>query len=189
MIFEAGQGERTLPIGARLKARRKELGMTLMDLAKKSGMSAPFISQAERNQTTPSIVSLMKLARALDVEIQYFVEVPQAQEVFHYAAKPVPIQVDSPVDYFDLGSALEGRQLDAILMRVPAGHKFPTDQREGEDFLYVVRGTLVAEVGGQSAVLGPGDSMHFDSRVPHSARNETDEDVFLLYVGTPSIFR
>lgn len=52
-----------------LKHRRKELGLTLKSLADESGLSAPFLSQAERNQTVPSMVSLIKLAAALKVDL------------------------------------------------------------------------------------------------------------------------
>jgi len=83
---------------------------------------------------------------------------------------------------------LPDQQMDAIVMIIPPGHRFPIDQRDGEDFLFVVRGELVSQVGDLRTVLKRGDSMHFRSQSPHSAWNETDGEVELLYVGTPSIF-
>jgi uncharacterized cupin superfamily protein len=73
-------------------------------------------------------------------------------------------------------------------MSIPPGHVFPTDRRDGEDFLYVLKGELNAVVGDVKTTLRTGDSMHFDSRVPHTARNDSDAEVLLLYVGTPSVF-
>lgn len=176
------------PVGAMLKHRRKELGMTLRELAEKSGLSSPFLSQVERSQAAPSMVSLMKLADAMGVEIKYFMEIPHDDSIVHRGDDLPVIEMDSPVTYYNMSSDLPDRQMDGILMSIPPGHVFPTDRREGEDFLYVLRGELNAVVGDVRTTLRAGDGMHFDSRVPHSARNDSDEQVLLLYVGTPSVF-
>lgn len=178
-----------LAIGGRIKSRRQELKMTLQAVADASGLSAPFISQAERNQTVPSLVSLASLARALGVDMGYFLEMPNDENIVNRADKPEFIEIDSPVVYHQLSAMLPEQKMDAILMIIPPGHRFPIDQREGEDFLYVLEGEMMSHVGELRTVLRAGDSMHFRSQAPHSAWNETDADVKLLYVGTPSIFR
>lgn len=178
-----------IAIGGKIKGRRKELGLTLAELAEASGLSAPFISQAERNQTVPSLVSLTALARALQVEVNYFMEVPKDENIVRRNDEPEIIDLDSPVLYHQLSSTLPGQLMDAILMTIPPGHRFPTDQRDGEDFLFVVEGEIVSQVGDVRTLLHKGDSMHFRSISPHTAWNESDEPVVLLYVGTPSIFR
>jgi len=177
------------PIGAMLKRRRKELSLTLKTLSELSGVSSPFISQAERNHTTPSIVTLTKLATALKVDLKYFMEVPHDDSIVHRGNDLSVINIDSPVTYFTMSSELENRQMDALLMLIPPGYEFPTDLREGEDFLYVLEGELVAKVGDVETVLCQGDSMHFDSRISHTARNDSNDIVQLLYVGTPSLFK
>lgn len=189
MPFLAKKGKpRKIAIGGRIKSRRQELGMTLQALADASGLSAPFLSQAERNQTIPSLVSLSALASALNVEIGYFMEVPKDENIVRRADEPEYIDLDSPVTYRQLSSALPGQMMDAILMTIPPGHRFPIDQRDGEDFLFVVEGEIVSQVGEVREVLKQGDSMHFRSQTPHSAWNDSDSDVVLLYVGTPTIF-
>jgi transcriptional regulator with XRE-family HTH domain len=57
------------PIGAAIRDRRKRLGMTLRELAVACGLSVPFLSQVERNQALPSLVSLTAIAGALGVEM------------------------------------------------------------------------------------------------------------------------
>src|SRR5438067_1209804 len=86
-----------IAIGGKIKSRRKELGLTLAGLAEASGLSAPFISQAERNQTVPSLVSLTALARALRVELGYFMEVPKDKDIVRRSSDPEVINLDSPV--------------------------------------------------------------------------------------------
>lgn len=177
-----------LPVGEQIRRRRKELGLTLQELAVQAGLSAPFISQAERDLTSPSLVSLLALARALGVEISYFVQIPHTADIVHRAASPNRIEVDSPVVYHDLSSGLGERKLDIMLLHIPPGHAFPVDQRNGEQFRYVVSGELRATAGHVETVLKPGDSMHFDARLEHTVRNDTDKEVVLLTVGTPSMF-
>ena len=188
-FLAASKKPRKLAIGGRIKSRRQELGMTLQALAEASGLSAPFISQAERNQTAPSLVSLTALAAGLQVGISYFMEVPNDEGIVHRADDPEIINLDSPVVYHQLSSMLPNQMMDAIHMTIPPGHRFPIDHREGEDFLYVVDGEVVSQVGDLRTVLKKGDSMHFRSQSPHTAWNESDRDAHLLYVGTPSIFR
>lgn len=161
----------------------------MQQLANASGLSAPFISQAERDLTTPSLVSLLALAKALEVEIDHFMLIPDNGDIVHRADEPNIIAVDSPVTYVDLSSALTNRQMDVTLMRIPAGHAFPIDQRNGEDLLYVISGELWASAGQTSTTLKTGDSVHFDARLPHMARNDSESETVILYVRTPSEHR
>ena len=109
--FETRTGQPRLPIGERMKARRKDLGLTLQELAARSGLSAAFISQAERSLTTPSVWSLLNLAKGLDVDVSYFMEWPQTDEIVFRAAQPKRIDIGSPVEYIDLASDLPDRKL------------------------------------------------------------------------------
>lgn len=178
-----------LPVGERIHARRKALGLTLQELATRSGLSAPFISQAERNLSVPSLVSLLALAKAMDVEIGYFMTIPHSDAIVDRAASPRRIRADSPVIYHDLSSDFEGRRMDAMLIEIPPGYAFRMDQRNGEMFRYVIKGELHATAGDVETILGPGDSMHFDARLPHSIANQSNEPAILLYAGTPSLFK
>ncbi len=187
--FETRSQTRKLPIGDRIKARRKALGLTLQELATRSGLSAPFISQAERNLTTPSVWSLMSLAKGLEVEVSHFMEWPQTNQIVFRAAAPKTVDIDSVVGYVDLSSELPDRKMDAVLVRIPPGFAFPPDSHNGEIFRYVIKGILTAVAGDVEALLGPGDGMHFDGRVTHFVRNDSDEEVLLLYVGTPAFLR
>ena len=186
---QAGGGRTRFATGQTIRARRQELGLTLQALADKSGLSPAFISQVERNQASASMVSLMNLARALDVSVTAFMELPLGEAPVRRSADPQYIEIESPVQYIQLSAGMKFQQMDAVLMVIPPGHVFPVDQREGEDFLYVLKGELYTELGSLKETLREGDSTHFNSRTPHTARNLTDKEVVLLYVGTPSVFQ
>ena len=182
-------GKSVMAAGEIIRARRQELGLTLQDLADKTKLSPAFISQVERNKAAASMVSLMNLARALDVRVTMFMEIPTGEAPVRRKNSPQRIEVDSPVEYIQLSAGMKFQHMDAILMVIPPGHVFPVDQREGEDFLYVLKGELYSELGDIKLTLREGDSMHFNSRTPHTASNLTEDDVHLLYVGTPSMFK
>jgi len=175
--------------GEMIRARRRELGLTLQALAQMTKLSPAFISQVERNKAAASMVSLMNIARALEVRVTTFMEIPAGEKPVRRRDNPQRIEVDSPVEYVQLSAGMKFQQMDAIFMVIPPGHVFPVDQREGEDFLYVLKGALYSELGDLKLTLREGDSMHFNSRTPHTASNRTDEEVHLLYVGTPSVFK
>lgn len=185
--FEARTGQVRLPIGERIKARRKEMGLTLQELAARSGLSAPFISQAERSLTTPSVWSLLDLAKALDVDVSYFMELPQTNDIVFRSDQPKRIDIGSSVEYIDLASDLPARKLDAVLVRIPPQFAFPVDSINGEVFRYVIEGELFAVAGDVETVLKAGDGMHFDGRIAHFVRNDSEQDAVLLYVGTPAV--
>jgi transcriptional regulator with XRE-family HTH domain len=175
-----------LHIGQRLRKLRKAQGLTLETLAERTGLSAAFISMAERDKSMPSIVSLLRLSRALGVEITELMEMPDNVSVVHRAAAPQVVKLDSPLMYYDLASRLDDQRLDIFMITVPPGFAYPIETRPGEHFRYVIKGELWSKVGDLETVLGPGDSMHFDARLPHGAENRTEEEVVFLYVGTPS---
>ena len=186
---QPSNARQVIPAGEMIRARRLELGLTLQELADKTKLSIAFISQVERNKAAASMVSLMNIARALDVRVTMFMEIPTGEAPVRRRDTPQRIEVDSPVGYIQLSAGMKFQQMDAILMVIPPGHVFPVDQREGEDFLYMLKGELYSELGGMKVTLKEGDSMHFNSRTPHTASNLTDEDVHVLYVGTPSEFK
>jgi transcriptional regulator with XRE-family HTH domain len=175
-------------IARRLKAQRTRLGLTLREVAERSGLSTPFISQAERGHTVPSLVSLNHLARALEVSVDYFIDVPTAAEIVRRRSEPVFIQTGSPVTYRRLSASLPAQQMDALLMTLPPGVDPTPARREGEGFYYILSGRVRFTVGGETFVVGKGDSVHFDQRSPYNTVVVGRQPAVMLWVGTPPLF-
>ncbi|MDA5192678.1 helix-turn-helix domain-containing protein [Govanella unica] len=175
-------------IGLALKARRRQLGMTLRQLATASGLSAPFLSQAERGLTTPSLVSLISLAKALDVDIHYFVEVPTGSGFVRRASNPEYIETAPNISYIRLTGSLLNQQMEGLIILVPPKLKLPTVQREGEGLYYILEGNVHFEVDDEKFILGPGDSVHFDQRHRYTMFTDDDVTARMLWVGTPPLF-
>jgi mannose-6-phosphate isomerase-like protein (cupin superfamily) len=142
----------------------------------------------ERNQATPSITSLIAIARALDVEIQYFINPPPFSEIVRRAASPEYLETGTKLRHIRLTGGHAERQMEALLIVIPPGFVAPTAAREGEGFYYVLEGKLTASLGNETFTLGPGDTAHFDQRHPFQMSNAGKRVLRLLWVGTPAIF-
>jgi transcriptional regulator with XRE-family HTH domain len=181
-------GAHPLPIASAIRARRRRLGLTLQELAAKSGLSAPCLSQVERNHATPSITSLIAIAAALDVGIQYFINPPPFSDVVRRAAEPEYLETGTKLRHIRLTGGHAERQMEALLIIIPPSFVAPTTAREGEGFYYVLEGKLTVTLGKDTFTLGPGDSAHFDQRHPFQMSNAGKRVLRILWVGTPAIF-
>ncbi len=184
----SGSSRHGVGIAALLRDRRRKKGYTLHEVAQRSGLSPSFLSQAERGKAIPSIVSLMSLAKALDVEIGYFLEAPKGTKISRRAGDPEFIKVDSPVTYIRLSSGLPDEKMDALILVIPPKLVFPRDKREGEALYFVLEGRLHVEIGDEPYDLGPGDSLHFNTHMPYAMRTLSKKPCRVLWVGTPPLF-
>ena len=176
-------------IGSLLKARRLELGLTLQELATRSELSAAFLSQAERGKATPSIVSLINIAKALETDIHYFITPPAPKSLVRRADNPQYVDIDSPVVYKRLDSEIRNQQMNALIMEIPPGTRLPVVHRaEGEDFFYVLEGEVEQRIGDKVFTLGRGDSAHHNTQIDHDVVNKSKNTATLLWVGTPVLF-
>ena len=176
-------------MGSLLKARRLAQELTLQELADRSELSAAFLSQAERGKATPSIVSLINIAKALETDIHYFITPPAPTSLVRRADNPQYIDIDSPVVYKRLDAEIRNQQMNALIMEIPPGTALPVVHREeGEDFFYVLEGEVEQTIGDKAFTLRQGDSAHHNTQVDHAVVNKSKRIVKLLWVGTPVLF-
>ncbi len=176
-------------IGSLLKARRLTQELTLQELADRSELSAAFLSQAERGKATPSIVSLINIAKALETDIHYFITPPAPTSLVRRADNPQYIDIDSPVVYKRLDAEIRNQQMNALIMEIPPGTALPVVHREeGEDFFYVLQGEVEQSIGDKVFTLRQGDSAHHNTQVDHDVVNKSKRIAKLLWVGTPVLF-
>lgn len=176
-------------IGSLLKARRLSLSLTLQELADRAELSAAFLSQAERGKATPSIVSLINIAKALDTDIHYFITPPAPTSLVRRANNPQYVDIDSPVVYKRLDSEIRNQKMNALAMEIPPGVALPVVHREeGEDFFYVLEGEVEQSIGDKVFTLKRGDSAHHNTQIDHSVVNNSKKVAKLIWVGTPVLF-
>jgi quercetin dioxygenase-like cupin family protein len=178
-----------LIIGRKIRALRQRLKRTLDETATAAGISKPFLSQVERGHATPSITSLVGIARALGVAVQYFVDTPtEARSVCRGEELKFFVFGDSANLFGRLTNLSGGTKLEAILVRMPPGHK-PSEvtTHAGEEFLYVISGQISLSLEGTTFRLQAGDTAHYESSVPHAWANTGNEETVLVWVGTPRL--
>lgn len=176
--------------GALIRARRRQMHMTLQELGEASGLSVGFLSQVERDQATPSLGALAGIARGLGVDIDYFVATPSAGSGVTRADERATFSLPgSSVLYQRLHTEFAGRGLSSFVMIVPQGHRSEMVHHEGDELIYVLDGEINQTVDGETIRLSAGDSLHFRGSSDHSWANLSDRNAVLLWVGTMAILR
>jgi transcriptional regulator with XRE-family HTH domain len=183
-------------IGLRIKQRRQELGLSLRKLAERANVSASFLSQVERGESSASLDSLRRIAESLDLPMMHLVfdEKKDAGEklVFMLRAgyRPKLNLRDNRVSYEMLTPDLD-RGMEVILGRLSPGSenvarplKVPT-----EECVYVLSGCLTIGLGPEEFVLCPGDSVYFEGVPLHKlACASHDQDAIWISIITPPAF-
>lgn len=202
-------------VGARLRARREALGISLRQFARDLDVSASFISQLETGKAQPSVATFYSICAALDLSID---ELFAAADTHRDGARsdasnnewsagsdtarsvePGAEAGDSPLVHPDerrvlvLDSGVTWESLtsrhdktDFMFVRYDVGGSSTLDGRlirhVGTEYGYVMSGTLEVTLGFNTYVLGPGDSISFDSSRPHRLANVGDVPVEAIWV-------
>lgn len=178
----------TPKVGARVRALRRERGLTIEQIASATGLTKGFISQLERDRTSPSLSSIARICDALGVRLSHIFERDPAPALVRKAERPT-VDTYFPTSNFLLSSRDEHR-LQAIESEVApgcgAGDELYTLPGEIE-FLYVLEGSLELRVGEETHVLEAGDAMTYEMSKPHTWRNVSDSQTLrVLWVAVPN---
>ncbi len=168
----------------------------MRDLSARTGFSISFLSLVERGRSSLALTSLQTVASALGTNVASFF--PDEQQRSERSLRPHVARASGGARQLSTGSQrtyrlLSGRGFNHILEPLVATVE-PSDTieepytHEGEEFAYILSGELLFVVDGVEHRLGPGDSIHFPSTVPHSIHNDTEEPVQALWVLTPRLF-
>jgi transcriptional regulator with XRE-family HTH domain len=177
-------------VGALIRARRRQLGMTLQEICDAAGISLGYLSQVERDQATPSLGTLAQIARSLDVGMDYFIATPSVENALTRAAEREKFSVDgSSILYERIATDFAGNVLSSFVLNIPPGYRSETVSHEGEEILYVLEGTIKQRLDDEEITMTAGDSLHFRGNRPHAWWNESEKPARLLWTGTLPLFR
>lgn len=174
-------------IAARIRSWRDEAGFTLQKLGDRSGVSASTIHKIENLQTTPTIAVLIKVANGLNRRpSELLEEIDVGKQVAILRRKDR--QRLSPSEHTELEhlvGMIPRNRLDVWRIHLQAGRgagRPGTDawHFQGEMVLLVEEGCIEIELGGESYVIEAGDSIHFDSSLPHRWVAGRDEPASLI---------
>jgi len=176
-------------IGERLRRHRRAANKTLNQVAKESGLTASFLSQAERNLTGVSISSLANIAKSLGVPLNSLFDQPSQSQPDSHQGERVRYTIEGqPLAYERLSTSFPGNLLNAVKVSMPVGYQSELIAHEGAEFAYVLSGRIVYTVDGRDYPLASGDSIHFDAGKPHHLANVGDLPAEVLTVTTMGLF-
>ena len=183
-------------IGARIREERVNAGLSQRELARRLGLSASLISQLESGQSKPSVGTLYAIVTELDVSLDRVIRGeeyrrPRQSDGDFDNGDPVvhpherqSIDLASGVRWEELTSGSEeGVDFLHAIYEV-GGASTPDDElmrHHGREYGYVVSGTLGIQIGFKKHIMEPGDSVAFDSTLPHRLYNAGDEPVSAIW--------
>ena len=187
-------GDRSIRVGRQIRHWRLVKGLTLKDMAKLAGCSESFLSKIENDRTTPSLSTLHKIAVALELSISDIFGSGESEVVTRANERNV-LLVDGDESDGDqtrleqLVPAKKGRLLQADMYIIPPGGGSNGEiQHSGEEFGFVMEGSLFLTIDNISYHLEEGDSFVFRSELTHTFTNKGNTVARVLWVNTPPTF-
>lgn len=182
-----------IAVGAKIRDLRRSIKMSLQELADKIDLTPSSISQIERGLSNPSLGALRRLAKAMDVPVFYFLmedEIDESEIIVRSNQRKVLTSPKSNVSY-ELLSPNLSKKMEIIYLNLKPGKESSNDYftHEGEEACVVLSGCITVLFGETKYELKAGDSIQFNSVVPHKyINNETELEARLLFVLTPPSF-
>lgn len=180
-------GSITDNLGARIRAQRTALGLSLRSLADKTGVSASFLSQVERGIVSPSIQTLTAVSRALEVPIYHFL-LESPDPVVRRDQRCRLIVPGTPATYELLCPDVH-RSMEVSLGRLEPGAASSDEPtaHPTEEFMLILEGVMEMEIGPRRYVLEPGDSIYYDGLTPHRLFSVGDDELVFISAVCPPV--
>lgn len=181
-------------VGKKIATVRESLNVTIDQLAERSGCDSQLIQQLEGGDRLPSLAPLIKITRALGVRLGTMLDdagglgpVVTRREQAKGVARLRSLETGGSdlagtLDFFSLGEGKSTRHMEPFLVTVHPGDAGAASSHEGEELLYVLTGSIKVAYGKDTHVLGAGDSIFYDSVVPHLVEALGNEAAQLLAV-------
>ena len=176
-----------MDIGAKLKELRILKGLTQEELADRAELSKGFISQLERDLTSPSIATLMDILQCLGTSIgEFFNETPEEQIVgkTDYFEKH-DLELKNEIKWI-IPNAQKNMMEPILLTLEPGGETYPDNPHEGEEFGYVLQGNISIHIGSKTYKAKKGESFYFVSDKKHYLSSKAG--AVLIWVSSPPSF-
>jgi transcriptional regulator with XRE-family HTH domain len=170
-----------LAIGDKIKNVRMEKGVPLERIANETGFSVDHLKKIESGKAMPPVGAILQIARALEIDSASLLKEPESKMEKRITAHTKRTENYA---YTTLTPGAENKHLKAFRVVIEANeeHKGVGYRHEGEEFDYVLSGKVQVMVGDHVNTLAAGDSLHFNSAIPHKLRSISPERAELLVV-------
>ena len=170
-----------MAIGVKIKNVRIEKGVPLERIANETGFSVDHLKKIESGKAIPPVGAILQIARALEIDSASLLKEPESKMEKRITAHTKRTENYA---YTTLTPGAENKHLKAFRVVIEANeeHKGVDYHHEGEEFDYVLSGKVQVAVGDHVNTLAAGDSLHFNSAIPHKLRSVSAERAELLVV-------
>jgi len=168
-------------VGPRVRALREAMGLSLRDLAERSGVSAPMLSQVERGETSPTLASAAKIAAGLELTLSQLLRLDEGEHVAVSRASGRRRYERAGHRFEELTPPMPGQRADVSLHTLAPGAGTggrtdpPMHEPGSRETAVVLAGSLALVVDGSRHDLQEGDSVTFDADLPHHFENDGEE--------------
>ncbi len=182
-------------VGYRLRHARRQLGLTLKEVADAAGCSESLLSKLENNKAQVSLNVLRRICGALEVTMgELFATAEESGDVVSRAGERMVVEFDPArpgyrthmerLVPYDRNAQLQGN----VHIIAPGGGSEGMISHTGEEVGYLLSGEIELLLGEKIYRVGAGDSFYFRSEIPHGYRNVGDTEARVIFINTPPTF-
>ncbi len=167
-----------MAVGSRVKTIRESRNLTIEEVADRAGLTIDQLKRMEEDKNLPSLAPLIKVARVLGVRLGTFLDdedrlgpvvCRQADLTRTISFSSEAASSNNHLTFFSLASSKSSRHMEPFLIDIDASSEggFQLSSHEGEEFIYVLEGSVEITYGKDNYVIQPGESIYYDSIVDH----------------------
>ncbi len=168
-----------IQISNRIKERRREKNITVQELAARANVSKGLISQIENSRTIPSLIVLIEIIKALEIDLnEFFKDIRSKTD-----DELILVKRKNEYDHFEKEHAtgfhyqriftqsISQSTIDIVILELQPGADRPLVETDAFEYKYVLNGEIEYQFNDKKIELSQGDSMLFDGRIPHTPKN------------------
>lgn len=180
-----------LSIGQRVRAVRLEKGLSVKDVGQRTGLDAHYMDDIESGRIAPPLGVLIKIAKALHMQLGRFISTGDIKPytVVRKGERKVISRFTTSQDdqygytYESLAPDKRDRHMEPFMVTLlPSGGKTELSTHAGQEFIHVLKGAMEVLLDDARNILYPGDSIYYDSTIPHLVRCYGNEEAVILAV-------
>ena len=181
----------TASVGERVRQVRDKRRLSLEDVSQRTGIDVSMLSQIEEGAVAPPLGTIIKLAKALEMRMGYFIsgEEDRPYTIVRHSDRKVVSRYDSKkakyygYEYESLAPHKKERHMEPFLVTLePAETEEERSTHDGQEFIFVLQGQMEVRLGEELHVLDPGDAIYYDSTVPHLVKAHGKKTTKILAV-------
>lgn len=181
----------TANVGERVRQVRDKQGLSLEDVSQRTDIDVSMLSQIEEGAVAPPLGTIIKLAKALEMRMGYFIsgEQDMPYTIVRHRDRKVVSRYDSKkakyygYEYESLAPHKKDRHMEPFLVSLEAAEtEEERSTHDGQEFIFVLQGQMEVRLGEEVHILDPGDAIYYDSTIPHLVKTHGKKTTKILAV-------